>query len=112
MTFSLLIAVTVVLFLFITGVSFLLFGREWIRARREEKFARALEVHSGLVSRGTESYTTETVDQIGNISSDTIVLGGRTFPFPRWEVERRVAWQDRVDGNDYFSVTAQVTCRF
>ena len=51
MTFSLLIAITVVLFLVIVGVSFLLFGREWIRARREEKFSRDLGMHSGLVSR-------------------------------------------------------------
>lgn len=51
MTFSLIIAVSVLLFLILVGISFLLFGREWIRARREEKFSRVLEKHSGLVSR-------------------------------------------------------------
>lgn len=51
MNFSLLIVVTVVLFLVMVGVSFLLFGREWIRTRREETFARDLGVHTGLVSR-------------------------------------------------------------
>ena len=51
MTFSLLIAITVVLFLVMVGVSFLLFGREWIRTRREEKFSRDIGMHTGLVSR-------------------------------------------------------------
>jgi hypothetical protein len=50
-TFSLLIAITVVLFLVTVGVSFLLFGREWIRTRREETFSRALGMHTGLASR-------------------------------------------------------------
>lgn len=63
-------------------------------------------------TRGSESYTTRTVDQIGNVSSDTIVLGGRTFPFPRWGFEGLVAWQDREGGNNYFSVAARVTRRF
>ena len=51
MTFSLLIASSAILFLAILGLSFLLFGREWFRARREEKFSRDLDRHSGLISR-------------------------------------------------------------
>jgi len=50
-TFSLLIASAAILFLAILGLSFLLFGREWFRARREEKFSRDLDRHSGLISR-------------------------------------------------------------
>ena len=63
-------------------------------------------------SRGTEGYTTGTADQIGNISSDTYGLGGRTFPVPRWGVEGNVEWQDREGGNDYFTVSVQVYRRF
>jgi YaiO family outer membrane protein len=63
-------------------------------------------------SRGTEGYTTGTVDQIGNISSDTYGLGGRTFFAPRWGIEGNVDWQDREGGNDYFTVTALVVRRF
>ncbi len=63
-------------------------------------------------SRGTEGYTTGTVDQIGNISSDTFGLGGRIFPVPRWGVEGNVEWQDREGGNDYFTVSALVVRRF
>jgi YaiO family outer membrane protein len=63
-------------------------------------------------SRGTEGYTTGTVDQIGNISSDTYGLGGRTFPVPRWGIEGNVEWQDREGGNDYFTLSALVVRRF
>lgn len=51
MTFSLLIAATIILFLTMVGVSSLLFGREWLRSWREAKFSRALGRHSALVSR-------------------------------------------------------------
>jgi YaiO family outer membrane protein len=64
------------------------------------------------LSRGTESYTTGTIDQIGNISSDTLELGGRIFPFPRWGIEGKVAWQDRERDNDYFTVSVLVYRRF
>jgi YaiO family outer membrane protein len=64
------------------------------------------------LSRGTESYTTETVDQIGNISSNTLEMGGRIFPFPRWGIEGRVAWQDRERDHDYFTVSAVLFRRF
>ncbi len=64
------------------------------------------------LSRGTESYTTGTVDQIGNISSNTLELGGRMFPFPRWGIEGRVAWQDRERDHDYFTVSAVLFRRF
>jgi HEAT repeat protein len=50
-TFSLLIAATIILFLTMVGVSSLLFGREWLRSWREAKFSRALGRHSALVSR-------------------------------------------------------------
>jgi YaiO family outer membrane protein len=63
-------------------------------------------------ARGTEGYTTGTVDQIGNISSNTFGLGGRTFPVPLWGIEGNVEWQDREGGNDYFTVTALVLRRF
>ncbi len=63
-------------------------------------------------SRGTESFTTGTIDQLGIISSNTIELGGRIFPVPLWGVEGRVAFQDREDGNDYFTVAAVVYRRF
>ncbi|MGB5993924.1 MAG: tetratricopeptide repeat protein [Candidatus Deferrimicrobiaceae bacterium] len=63
-------------------------------------------------SRGTEGYTTGTVDQIGNISSNTFGLGGRTFPVPRWGIEGNVDWQDREGGNDYFTVAVIVYHRF
>ncbi len=63
-------------------------------------------------TRGTESYTTGTVDQVGIVSSNTYELGGRIFPFPRWGIGGGVSWQDRDDGNDYFSVSARVTRRF
>jgi len=49
--FSLLIAATVVLFLMIVGISFLLFGREWLSARREQRFSLDLGRHSGLITR-------------------------------------------------------------
>jgi YaiO family outer membrane protein len=64
------------------------------------------------LSRGTESYTTETVDQIGNISSNTLEMGGRIFPFPRWGIEGRVAWQDRERDHDYFTVSTVLFRRF
>jgi len=63
-------------------------------------------------SRGTEGYTTGTADQIGNISSDTFGLGGRTFPVPRWGIEGNIEWQEREGGNHYFTVTALVVRRF
>jgi YaiO family outer membrane protein len=63
-------------------------------------------------SRGTEGYTTGTVDQIGNVSSNTFGLGGRTFPVPRWGIEGNVDWQDREGGNDYFTVAVIVYHRF
>jgi YaiO family outer membrane protein len=63
-------------------------------------------------ARGAESYTTGTIDQLGVISSNTIELGGRIFPVPLWGVEGRVAWQDREDGNDYFTIAAVVYRRF
>ena len=64
------------------------------------------------LSRGTESYTTGTVDQIGNFSSDTLELGGRIFPFPRWGIEGKVAWQDRDLDSDYFMISAVLYRRF
>jgi hypothetical protein len=152
MAIHLLAGITVLLFLLIMGISFLLFGREWLRARREEAFSRNLDRHSGLSSRlrttsgeefdvggsstdgswmirlthfrtdddriwayfarGAEGYTTGTVDQIGNISSNTFGLGGRTFPAPLWGIEGNVEWQDREGGNDYFTVTALALRRF
>ena len=63
-------------------------------------------------SRGAETYTTGTIDQLGIISSNTIELGGRIFPVPLWGVEGRAAWQDREDGNDYFTVSAVLYRRF
>ena len=63
-------------------------------------------------ARGAESYTTGTIDQLGVISSNTIEFGGRIFPVPLWGVEGRVAWQDREDGNDYFTIAAVVYRRF
>lgn len=63
-------------------------------------------------TRGSESYTTGTIDQIGNVSSETIVLGGRTFPIPRWGFEGLVAWQDREGGNNYFTMAVRITRRF
>jgi len=63
-------------------------------------------------SRGTEGYTTGTADQIGNLSSDTYGLGGRTFPVPRWGFGGNVEWQDREGDNDYFTVSVQVYRRF
>ena len=51
MIFSLLIAATVVLVLMIVGLSFLVFGREWLFARREKRFLLALGGHSGLFTR-------------------------------------------------------------
>jgi len=50
-TLSLLIASTAILFLIILGLSALLFGRDWIRTRKEEKFARRLGRHAGLITR-------------------------------------------------------------
>ena len=63
-------------------------------------------------SQGSEGYTTSTVDQIGNVSSNTFGLGGRTFPVPRWGIEGNVDWQDREGGNDYFTVAVIVYHRF
>ncbi len=63
-------------------------------------------------SRGTEGYTTGTADQIGNLSSDTWGVGGRIFPRPRWGLEGNVEWQDREDGNDYWTFTATTYRRF
>lgn len=40
MALSVLAIITILLFLVIVGVSFLLFGREWLRSRREEAFSR------------------------------------------------------------------------
>lgn len=40
MALSVLAIITILLFLVIVGVSFLLFGREWLRSRREEAFFR------------------------------------------------------------------------
>ena len=51
MIFSLLIAATVVFVLMIVGLSFLVFGREWLFARREKRFLLALGGHSGLFTR-------------------------------------------------------------
>ncbi|HEU5361074.1 MAG TPA: HEAT repeat domain-containing protein, partial [Candidatus Deferrimicrobiaceae bacterium] len=51
MAFPLLVAATILLFLTMVGVSSLLFGREWLRSRREATFSRALGRHSALVSR-------------------------------------------------------------
>jgi HEAT repeat protein len=51
MTIHLLAGITILLFLLIMGISFLLFGREWLRARREEAFSRNLDRHSDLISR-------------------------------------------------------------
>ena len=51
MTLSLLIASSVILFLGILLLSVLLFGRDWIRTRREEKFTRRLGRHAGLITR-------------------------------------------------------------
>ncbi len=51
MTLSLLIASSVILFLGILCLSVLLFGRDWIRTRREEKFTRRLGRHAGLITR-------------------------------------------------------------
>ena len=64
------------------------------------------------LSQGSEGYTTSTVDQIGNVSSNTFGLGGRTFPVPRWGIEGNVDWQDREGGNDYFTVAVIVYHRF
>lgn len=50
MTLSLLMAGAAILFLTILGLSVLLFGREWIRVRREEMFTRRLEGHAGLIT--------------------------------------------------------------
>ncbi|HZD55032.1 MAG TPA: HEAT repeat domain-containing protein, partial [Candidatus Aquicultoraceae bacterium] len=55
MIFSLLIAAAAVLFLVIVGISLLLFGREWLSARREAAFARNLGRQSGLVTRLQEA---------------------------------------------------------
>jgi YaiO family outer membrane protein len=63
-------------------------------------------------SRGTEGYTTGTADQIADISSHTIGIGGRIFPVPRWGFEGNVDWQDREGGNHYLTVTALVVRRF
>jgi len=48
---SLLLASAVILFLIILGLSVLLFGREWIRTRRQEKFGRRLGRYSDLITR-------------------------------------------------------------
>lgn len=63
-------------------------------------------------SRGTEGYTTGTADQIADISSHTIGIGGRIFPVPRWGFEGNVDWQDREGGNHYLTITALVVRRF
>jgi YaiO family outer membrane protein len=63
-------------------------------------------------SQGSEGYTASTADQIGNVSSNTFGLGGRTFPVPRWGIEGNVDWQDREGGNDYFTVAVIVYHRF
>jgi YaiO family outer membrane protein len=63
-------------------------------------------------SQGSEGYTAGTADQIGNVSSNTFGLGGRTFPVPRWGIEGNVDWQDREGGNDYFTVAVIVYHRF
>lgn len=63
-------------------------------------------------AEGTEGYTTSTVDQIGNISSSTFGLGGRTFPVPRWGIEANADWQEREGGNDYFTLSTLLVRRF
>ncbi len=51
MAFYLLVAITIVLLLTLVVLSFLLFGREWLRARREGKFARELGRYEELIVR-------------------------------------------------------------
>jgi YaiO family outer membrane protein len=63
-------------------------------------------------SRGTEGYTTGTVDQITDISSHTFGIGGRMFPVPHWGLEGNLDWQDREGGNNYLTVTTLVVRRF
>ena len=57
MTLPLIIASTAILLLAILGLSVMLFGREWIRTRREETFTRRLGGHAGLITllRGTSA---------------------------------------------------------
>ncbi len=41
--------IMIVLLLTLVGLSFLLFGHEWLGARREEKFTRELDRYEGLI---------------------------------------------------------------
>jgi YaiO family outer membrane protein len=63
-------------------------------------------------SRGSESYQTGTVDQIGNVFADIYGAGGRYFPDPRWGLEGNLDLQRRNDGNRYLTITGIVYRRF
>lgn len=63
-------------------------------------------------AHGTEGYTTGTVDQIGEISSDTVGLGARVFPWPCRGFEGNFEWQQREGGNRYITLTGSIRLRF
>jgi YaiO family outer membrane protein len=63
-------------------------------------------------SHGAEGYATGTVDQIGNVSSDTFGAGGRFFPRPAWGVEGGLELQEREGGGRYTTFTAIVVHRY
>ena len=63
-------------------------------------------------SHGSEGYATGTVDQIGNVTSDTFGAGGRFFPHRAWGVEGSLELQEREGGGRYTTFTAIVVHRY
>jgi YaiO family outer membrane protein len=63
-------------------------------------------------AHGTEGYATGTVDQVGEVAADTMGLGARAFPWPRWGIEGNLDWQEREGGNRYVTFTGVVRFRF
>jgi YaiO family outer membrane protein len=63
-------------------------------------------------SHGAEGYATGTVDQIGNVTSDTFGAGGRFFPHRSWGVEGSLELQERDGGGRYTTFTAIVVHRY
>jgi len=81
------------------GISFLLFGREWIRARREKKFSRDLGRHAGLIFR----LRTASAEEFEAVFRQLAAVQ---------DFAMREAILDREGGNDYLTVSVRVYRRF